>query len=291
MQPFTITRLDSRPSTHSDILRSQQQSWNQFSSGWQRWDDFTMRFLAPQGTAILNALQLRPGARVLDIATGTGDPGLTLATQRPDVRVTALDASEGMLRVARAKAERCGLDNFDTLVGDACELGFADESFDAVCCRLGFMFFPDPQLAAAEMARVLRPGGVVAATVWAGPTHNSWLTTMLAAAKKHVDLPSPPPGAPGMFRCADPGALPTLLAQAGLCVEQTELLTGQMQVASVQEYWQFMNDVVPPIVSALGKATAAAVAAVRSEVFSALDGESTAAASAGWGAHWAIARK
>jgi len=286
-----MTRAPASRAPHStnDILQAQRKAWNAFSPGWERWDDFTMRFLEPQGAAILDALEVRSGASVLDVATGTGDPGLILASKLPGAQVTGLDASEGMLRIARDKARTRGLDNFQTVVGDACALCFADQSFDAVSCRLGFMFFPDPELAAREMARVLRPGSVVAATVWAGPTHNSWLTTLVGVVKRHLDLPTPPPGAPGLFRCAEPDALPGLFAGAGLRVERRELLTGRMQCRSSEEYWQFMTDVVPPVVKALAGAAPDTAAAIQSEVFAALE-ELGSTTSLSWGAHCVVAR-
>ena len=274
------------------ILQSQKQSWNKFSAGWEKWDDFTMRFLQPQGDAILSALELRDGARVLDVAAGTGDPGLTLASRRRTVEVTALDASEGMLRIAREKSEALALTNFQTVVGDACAPDFEDQQFDAVSCRLGLMFFPDPQQAVREMARVLRPGGILAATVWAAPGHNPWLTTFMGALGKHVELPSPPPGGPGLFRCAAPDDLRALFDSAGLQVEQTELLQGHMPCDSSQQYWEFMNDVVPPVVAALRDAPAELEASVRADVVGALGDLSLAAPDKlGWGAHWVVARK
>jgi len=291
MQPTIQTSIHSQQPTPSSVLQAQRDSWNKFSPGWQKWDDFTMQFLEPQGTAILDALAVQSGASVLDIATGTGDPGLTLASRMPEVQVTALDASAGMLKVADDKARALGLDNFRTLLGDACNLEFAPNSFDAVSCRLGFMFFPDVQVAADEMARVLKPGGVVATTVWAGPAHNSWITTLVGAIKKHLSLPTPPPGAPHMFRCAEADTLPNLLQSAGLEVESCELLSGHVQCGSVEEYWQFMNDVVAPVVAALASAPKSTVDAIKSDVYAALSTLEASPVKLGWGAHCIVARK
>ena len=67
------------------------------------------------------------------------------------------------------------------------------------------MFFPDMQLAANEMFRVLKPGGRIATAVWSGPEENNWITTIMSVIGRHIQLPAPAPGAPGMFRCATPG--------------------------------------------------------------------------------------
>ncbi|MCB0689483.1 MAG: class I SAM-dependent methyltransferase, partial [Saprospiraceae bacterium] len=195
----------------TQIIRdTQRDSWNKFSPGWKKWDLFTMDFLESQGKEIIKALQLDPHDQVLDIASGTGEPGLTIAGILTGGTVTAVDLSEGMLRIAQEKAEYQGLQNFNTLVADACELPFADHSFDAISCRLGFMFFPDMLVAAKEMLRVLKPGGRLATTVWGEPAKNVWITAIMGAIKRNIDLPTPPPDAPGMFRCAQPGALSTL---------------------------------------------------------------------------------
>ncbi len=276
----------------ASILRSQKQSWNKFSAGWEKWDDFTMRFLQPQATAILSALELRDGARVLDIAAGTGDPGLTLASRRRTVEVTALDACEGMLRIAYDKSKALHLTNFKTVVGDACALDFSDRSFDAVSCRLGLMFFPDPLQAVREIARVLRPGGVAAATVWAAPSDNPWLTTFMGVLGKQLELPSPPPGSPGIFRCAEPDDLHALFDDAGLRLERSEPMRGQMPCDSFDEYWAFMNEVVPPIVAALGDAPTELVASVKAGVVEALGDLSRGPIEQmGWEARCVVARK
>ncbi|MEZ4249482.1 MAG: methyltransferase domain-containing protein [Polyangiales bacterium] len=258
------------PSIHP-ILAAQRDSWNAFSGGWEAWDDFTMRLLDRQGAAIVDALKLAEDARVLDIASGTGEPGLTLAARAKRGSVFALDASEGMLRVARAKAAALGLTNFRTIEGDACTLPFSEGSFDAVSCRLGFMFFPDVHAAAREMFRVLRPGGVLATTVWAGPQHNGWITTLVGAIKRYTDFPSPPPGAPGMFRCAEPEVFAELFTSAGFEVEAPTFVPSPMRCDSADQYWAFMNAVVAPVVATLRKLDPAVVAQIKADVFDALE--------------------
>src|SRR5579871_5214794 len=130
------------------IREQQKASWNKFSTGWRKWDDFTMAFLRPMGEEIIRGLQLKPTDNVLDIAAGTGEPGLIIAGIVTQGKVTLTDLSEDMLSIARDKASQMGLTNITTTVCDVCELPFADGSFDAISCRFGFMFFPDMLLAA-----------------------------------------------------------------------------------------------------------------------------------------------
>ena len=191
---------------HTDDIRSAQQaSWNKFSPGWRKWDSTTMAWLAPHGDAIIGHLQPNGAARVLDVAAGTGEPGLSLAQRLAKGRVVLTDLADGMLQVARDKATAAGITNVDFELADACRLPFPDGSFDAVSCRLGFMFFPDMVVAAKEMTRVLKPGGRLATTVWGAPDANYWITCMMQNIQRHIAMPAPEPGAPGMFRCAQPG--------------------------------------------------------------------------------------
>ncbi len=113
--------------------------------------------------ALVRALALGPGGRVLDVATGTGDVALAIARAHPDGAVVGLDPSREMLHVGRRKVERAGLAGQITLVeGDAQALPFDDASFDAACISFGIRNVPDRPRGLGEMARVVRPGGVVA---------------------------------------------------------------------------------------------------------------------------------
>jgi ubiquinone/menaquinone biosynthesis C-methylase UbiE len=113
---------------------------------------------------LLRAARLAPGMRVLDIATGTGlSAAAALAAVGPTGHVAAADIAPAMVAKAR---ERLGkATNVVVSVEDGQELSFLDESFDAVLCNLGLMFFPDPVRGLAEFHRVLRPGGRAAVSV------------------------------------------------------------------------------------------------------------------------------
>ena len=189
------------------IRDKQKDSWDKFSPGWKKWDELTMRFLKPYGEEIIRKINPMGVDLVLDVAAGTGEPGLTIATLIPEGRVIISDLSEGMLGVASDKAAELGLQNLETKIADVSELPFSDNSIDAISCRFGFMFFPDMVLATQEMKRVLKPGGRIATTVWGMPEKNFWVTCMMQNIKNYIEVPAPPEGAPGMFRCAKPGII------------------------------------------------------------------------------------
>lgn len=249
------------------IRDTQRASWDKFSPGWEKWDDVNMRFLGPVGGEIIRRLAPGPSDVVLDIASGTGEPGLLIA---PSVqKVVISDLSEDMLAVARAKAH--GRANVELVAADACALPFPDATFDAVSCRMGFMFFPSMEQAAREMARVLKPGGRIAVSVWNIPERNFWVTAIMGVIHKHLSPPPPAPGAPGMFRCAADGLIADIFDKAGLMeVEQYEVST-QLDVGTAENYWTMMTEVGAPIVAALSKADDATREAIHREVVALVD--------------------
>ena len=165
------------------IREQQKESWNKFSSGWRKWDDLTMDFLKPMGHEIIRLLKLKDKNVVLDVAAGTGEPGLTIASMVNDGKVIITDLSEDMLEIARQNAINRQIKNIETLVCDVCELPFPDNTFDAISCRFGFMFFPDMLLAANELFRVLKPDGRLATSVWNVPENNFWVTAIMGTIK------------------------------------------------------------------------------------------------------------
>ncbi len=120
----------------------------------------TAQFIPP----LLRAARIAPGQRVLDIATGTGLAAeAAVGRAGPSGHVVAADISPAM--VERARERLGGLSAVALAVEDGQALTFVAESFDAVLCNMGLMYFPDPARGLAEFHRVLRPGGRAAASV------------------------------------------------------------------------------------------------------------------------------
>jgi ubiquinone/menaquinone biosynthesis C-methylase UbiE len=250
-----------------EIREQQKQSWNKFSGGWKKWDEMTMDFLRPMGQEIIDSINPSGNDMVLDIAAGTGEPGLTIAMMLKGGKVVITDLAEDMLTVARENAVTRGISNIETKACDVCELPFADNSFDAISCRFGFMFFPDMQLAANEMTRVLKPGGRIAVSVWNIPEKNFWVTAIMSTINRNMDLPQAPSGAPGMFRCCKPGLMKELFEKAGLKKITEKEVSSQLKSETAENYWSMMTEVGAPIVAALSKANEAMREKIKKEVF------------------------
>jgi len=251
------------------IRDQQKETWNKFSGGWKKWDAFNMNFLRPMGDALIKALDIKSNDVVLDIASGTGEPSLTIASIATNGEVYATDLSDEMLHIARTYADERNINNIEFKVADVSDLPFTDNFFNKVCCRLGFMFFPDMQVAANEMFRVCKGDGKVATSVWGAPENNEWITVMSKVISNYIEMPQPPPGAPGIFRCAKPGLIKTLLENAGFRNVKEEIISDKTDYGSAEQYWQFMTDIAAPVISALSKADEATRQKIKDEVFEA----------------------
>ncbi|MBR1275987.1 class I SAM-dependent methyltransferase [Bradyrhizobium sp. AUGA SZCCT0283] len=241
------------PSELEQIRDQQRQTWDKFSAGWKKWDEQVLNWLAPVGQELIRSAALRDTSNVLDVAAGTGEPGLSAAALVPKGTVTVTDLSDRMLEVAADKAARRGIGNFRTKQCDAGALPFPDNSFDAVLCRFGFMFFPDVDTCVKEFVRVARPGARVCTAVWDVPDRNPWATTIMETISKYVDMPTPPPGSPGLFRCAAPGYMETAFRKGGLKDIAVKNVVGELNLKSAEEYWSLMTEVAAPVVAGLTK--------------------------------------
>lgn len=237
------------------ISEEQKRTWDKVAYSWKKWDEFTMNFLRPTGDAIIKKLDIKANDVALDIASGTGEPAFSIAAIAKKGKVHATDLSEEMLAIAKAHAQVRGINNIEFQVADVSNLPFSDNFFDKISCRMGFMFFPDMQLAAKEMFRVCKNGGKMTVSVWAAAENNDWSTTITKALSKHIEIPRPPANAPGMFRCAAPGLMKQLFEGAGFQNVNEETISGTVDFGTAENYWLNRTEMSEPVVDLLGKAT------------------------------------
>ena len=256
------------------IREQQKKMWDTVSPGWKKWDQFIMEFLRPMGDAIIERLEIKEDDVVLDVAAGTGEPGLTIAAIAKRGKVIGTDLSDEMLKIAEAKAVAKGLKNYSTKASDVCELPFDSNTFTRISCRMGFMFFPDMQLAANEMYRVLKPGGRLAISVWGTPDKNFWYTVMTSTLNKYIEIPVLPPDAPGMFRCSKPGCMNDIFAQAGFKHTGEQELTGKVDFVNADSFWRNRVELSETLVALLAKADDITLAAIKNDVYAAINDNS-----------------
>ena len=144
-----------------------REDWEERSRHWAR--------ATPQGKSqddtfnqmIIAETAIKPGEDVLDIASGSGNPAVSIAlSMEGRGSVTCTDLTTGMLETARGRAENLDIAIMRFVAADMVALPFTENTFDAVTCRFGIMFPDDKVAAAAEAKRVLKPGGRIAYVVW-----------------------------------------------------------------------------------------------------------------------------
>jgi len=170
------------------------------------------------GEALCAAADLRPGQRVLDVACGSGTAALV--AERRYCEVTSLDYVPELIDRARLRAEANGQEA-RFVVGDAQDLPFPDNSFDAILSVYGVQFAPDQQKAADEMLRVCRPGGTIAL---AGPAPRGWSGDFFAA---HAKYNPPPPGVPSPLDWGTEEGIRDLLGAGCSSIECTDKVSIQ----------------------------------------------------------------
>lgn len=249
------------------IISNQKETWDKFSSAWAKWGEIALRHKDYITDEMIKMLELGESDTVLDIASGTGEPSLSIARKTKGM-VTATDLSQGMLTIAKDKAEKAGIKNFTTVIAGVDELPFGDSEFDRVVCRFGFMFFPDMSRSLNEMLRVLKPGGRIVAAVWNVPKKNFWVTAMTEAMKKHIELPPPPPpDMPGMFRCSEKDFMKNMFEKAGLKnVVETEI-NGHDEFEEYETYWSINTEMSIPVVMALKDTDDATRTKIKEELY------------------------
>src|SRR5436190_3727081 len=140
----------------------------------------------PAAAELVRRASPRAGQRVLDVACGTGVVAVTAA--RLGARVSGLDLTPELLERARENARIAGVD-IEWHQGDVEQLPFADRTYDMVLSQFGHMFAPRPDVAIAEMLRVLKPGGTIAFSTWPPELFIGRMFKLVASY-----LPPPPPG-------------------------------------------------------------------------------------------------
>jgi SAM-dependent methyltransferase len=229
---------------------------------WDRWTPVLADWFGPVTEAMLDMAHLRAGDKIVDVAAGAGEPGLTAAERvGPTGSVLATDLSANILSFADRTARERGVRNFATRVMDAERLELADDAFDVALSRLGIVYCPDRRQALAEMRRVLRPRGRAVVASFTTPDHNRFFAIPIGIIRRRVRLPPLAPDQPGPFSLGGSGVMAAALRQTGFGAIETEVLSAPLRLASAAECVQFQRDAFGALTQMLAKVSDAERAA------------------------------
>jgi len=213
--------------------------WTGSAPFWEKHREIIRHMFAPVTEALVEEAQIGSGNVVLDIATGPGEPALTMASLvGAQGKIFGIDPIQGMMDGARREASRLALKNIQFDVAFADHLPFPADTFDAVVSRFGVMFFPSPLDAVREMLRVLKPGRKLVMAVWHFAARNPFHYSLSRVVDQYVDTPPLAPDALDAFRYAAPGRLLEILKEAGVTAPTERLVQFTIDAPmSVEDFW------------------------------------------------------
>jgi enediyne biosynthesis protein CalE5 len=246
-----------QPFNAEQFKAQQRQMWDNAAAGWQAWWENIERGAQKVSDKLVEMAEINPGDKVLDIATGIGEPAVTAARQvKPNGKVVATDISSQMIAIAKSRARSLGLDSImEFRVGDAEKLDLPKSSFNAVLSRWGLMFLPNLTSALSATRQLLVPGGRLAAAVWSTPAKVPMIDVAMSTVRKQTNAPPPPPGTLGPFSLADPEALKRSFTQAGFKDVRVESFLITFAFDSAETYTRFQQQVTAPIQAMLANQT------------------------------------
>jgi enediyne biosynthesis protein CalE5 len=237
--------------------------WSAVAGGWGEHAEYVDARGAAVTQSMLAESLPQSGERVLELACGAGGLGLAAAALvAPGGEVVLSDVVAEMTALAAARVRTLEVDNVATRQLDLESIAEPDGSYDVVLCREGMMFAPEPELAASEMARVLRPGGRVAVAVWGPRERNPWLGLVFDAVSAETGAPVPPPGVPGPFSLADRDRVAGLLTHAGFSDVRVREVPTPLRAGSFEEWWKRTSALAGPLTKILAGRSAGAAQAL-----------------------------
>lgn len=265
---MTAVSTDTVTPDRQDFKIAVREQWDRSAAGWNEHTPDIRAWLRQASDAMLDMAGIGPGASVLDVAAGAGDQTLDIAERvGPAGRVLATDLSPAILALADMNARHAGFGNVRTLVADGEALSVPPSSFDAVVCRLGLMFFPDPLQGLRSMQRALRPGGGICTLVFSRPERNPCLGILMSTALKHAGQAPRDPFQPGgLLSLGKPGLTDALFQAAGFRNVASTALDAPFHLPTPRHYLDFIRASASPIQQILGRLTAEAAESAWAEM-------------------------
>ncbi len=228
-----------------EVRQRQRVEWQAAAPGWKKWEKEMLEMLQPISDILIESAGITSGYSVLDVATGSGEPALTIAKIiGPRGKVVGVDLSPGMIETAKERASSQGITNVNfQVVEDESLSAFQDGTFDAVVCRQALMFMPEPTKALSAFLRVLKHKGRASVSVWGSPEKAPLLGLIMKTIAKHLpDFKPPPPGTPGRFAIPNVGLLRDHFSKAGFSDFKGQVREVLTQADTAEKLWQMMEE-------------------------------------------------
>jgi ubiquinone/menaquinone biosynthesis C-methylase UbiE len=251
--------------------------WTESAPYWEKHRDIIRDMFAPVTQALIEDAAITGRAAVLDVATGPGEPALSIADIiGSEGKVVGTDPIPEMVEAARREAHRQGAHSasFEVALDDS--LPFPGNSFDAVVSRFGAMFFTSPVDSFREWLRVLKPGGKIAVAVWHFAERNPFHYVVAQIVQRYVDSPVPAPDSPDAFRFASPGKLQAVLSEAGVAATSERVLRFSIRAPiSIENFWILRSEMSEKLRTKIAVLSKEQIAALKREVIEALSSYSS----------------
>jgi SAM-dependent methyltransferase len=223
-----------------------REGWERAAEGWGKVADRVHDWAVGVSATMVDALAPQAGDRILELAAGPGDTGFLAAELiLPGGTLISSDGAEAMLEVARARAQAQHIFNVEFRQLELEWIDMETASVDGVLCRWGIMLIADPESAAREIRRVLKPGGRAALAVWDTPESNPWATIPRMAMVELGYMEPPDPEIPNQFSLAGDGLLDELLGAAGFLEVKIAPVAMQRSFDSLEQYLAEMIEMSP----------------------------------------------
>jgi ubiquinone/menaquinone biosynthesis C-methylase UbiE len=239
---------------------------------WEKHRETIRQMFIPVTQALIETAQIGSGNAVLDIATGPGEPALTIAALvGAGGSVVGIDPAPEMVEGARRATARLGVKNAKFEIAPADSLPMSDDTFDAAVSRYGVMFFPSPVKGIQETLRVLKPGRKLAFAVWSAADKNPFHYELARVMERFVDTPPPELDAPDAFRFAAPGKLRDVFTEAGAADPFERVLQFEIQAPiSVEAFWHLRTEMSEKLRDKLATLSAEKLAEVKRQALEAM---------------------
>jgi ubiquinone/menaquinone biosynthesis C-methylase UbiE len=252
-----INQMVSSTFDPNQFKMAQREGWDSVAEGWKEWWEPIEKGAQKLSQRLIELAKIKPGQRVLDVATGIGEPSISAAkVVGTEGHVLATDISRQMLAIAKERARFLGLqDIIEFKESDAENLDLTNSLFDAALCRWGLMLLPNLEAAIGKIYSSLVSGGRFAAAVWADATKVPVISLATRIIGSQVQMSTPQPGAPNPFSLADTNKLEKSLARAGFRDINIDTVIVTFEFESGEDYCRYCQAVSASVRIALSKET------------------------------------